>query len=251
MDALVELSPPPEGGSDDESPTARRAPTDAQFRALFEPRGVLVTGASSHPGKFGFVSLHNLLASGYAGGVYGTNLKGEEVLGIRTVADIDDLPDGEIDLVFVCTPAAANPGSARACARKGIGAAFLTSAGYGEAGDAGRRWPSRNSSHSPTNSASCSPAPTARASSAHRSRSARQIVAPYPPAGSIGVASQSGNFVSTFLNLARMTGVGISRAVSAGNAAGDGTPTTSAGTPRMRRPPSASPTSKGSPTGAV
>ena len=46
-----------------------------------------------------------------------------------------------------------------------------------------------------------------------------QIVAPYPPAGSIGVASQSGNFVSTFLNLSRMTGVGISRAVSAGNAA--------------------------------
>ena len=47
----------------------------------------------------------------------------------------------------------------------------------------------------------------------------RQIVAPYPPAGRIGVASQSGNFVSSFLNLARSTGVGISRAVSAGNAA--------------------------------
>ena len=46
-----------------------------------------------------------------------------------------------------------------------------------------------------------------------------QIVAPYPPAGHIGVASQSGNFVSTFLNLSRLSGVGISRAVSAGNAA--------------------------------
>ena len=46
-----------------------------------------------------------------------------------------------------------------------------------------------------------------------------QIVAPYPPAGRIGVASQSGNFVSSFMNLARATGVGISRAVSAGNAA--------------------------------
>jgi acyl-CoA synthetase (NDP forming) len=46
-----------------------------------------------------------------------------------------------------------------------------------------------------------------------------QIVAPYPPAGRIGVASQSGNFVSSFLNWATATGVGISRAVSAGNAA--------------------------------
>jgi acyl-CoA synthetase (NDP forming) len=46
-----------------------------------------------------------------------------------------------------------------------------------------------------------------------------QIVAPYPPAGRIGVASQSGNFVSSFLNMATASGVGISRAVSAGNAA--------------------------------
>jgi acetyltransferase len=49
-----------------------------------------------------------------------------------------------------------------------------------------------------------------------------QIVAPYPPAGRIAVASQSGNFVSSFLNYSRQTGVGISRAVSAGNAAAVG-----------------------------
>ena len=61
--------------------------TADQLDALFNPRGVLIAGASTHPGKFGFVSLHNLLAAGYAGGVYGTNLKGEQVLGITTVAD--------------------------------------------------------------------------------------------------------------------------------------------------------------------
>jgi acetyltransferase len=46
-----------------------------------------------------------------------------------------------------------------------------------------------------------------------------QIVAPYPPAGRIGIVSQSGNFVSSFLNLSIQSGVGVSRAVSAGNAA--------------------------------
>src|SRR4029077_19745696 len=46
-----------------------------------------------------------------------------------------------------------------------------------------------------------------------------QIVAPYPPAGHIAIASQSGNFVSSFQNWAVQTGVGVSRAVSAGNAA--------------------------------
>src|SRR5690606_15180105 len=49
-----------------------------------------------------------------------------------------------------------------------------------------------------------------------------QIVAPYPPPGRIGIASQSGNFVSTFMNYARHFGVGVSRAVSAGNAAAVG-----------------------------
>jgi acyl-CoA synthetase (NDP forming) len=219
VDALVELSPPPaDAEGDAPPPAARPAPTDAQFRALFEPRGVLVTGASSHPGKFGFVSLHNLLASGYAGGVYGTNLKGEEVLGVKTVADIDDLPDGAIDLVFVCTPAAANPDLLRACARKGIGAAFLTSAGYGEAGDEGRIAEQELVALADELGILLA-GPNGQGVVSTPASLCAQIVAPYPPAGSIGVASQSGNFVSTFLNLSRMTGVGISRAVSAGNAA--------------------------------
>ena len=56
-------------------------PSDEQFLALFEPAGVVVAGASSHPGKFGFVALHNILASGYRGRVYATNLQAEPVLG--------------------------------------------------------------------------------------------------------------------------------------------------------------------------
>ncbi|MFP6654861.1 MAG: hypothetical protein VCB25_04490, partial [Myxococcota bacterium] len=49
-----------------------------------------------------------------------------------------------------------------------------------------------------------------------------QIVAPNPPPGRIGVASQSGNLVSSFLNYAVATGVGISKAVSLGNSAQTG-----------------------------
>ena len=113
VDALVEIGEP-----DTSIATARPRPSDAQFKALFEPQGVLVTGASTHPGKFGFVSLHNILAGGFAGGIYGTNLQGENVLGIQTVADIEQLPDNSIELVFVCTPASANPALLRACAAK-------------------------------------------------------------------------------------------------------------------------------------
>jgi acetyltransferase len=46
-----------------------------------------------------------------------------------------------------------------------------------------------------------------------------QIVAPYPPAGRISIASQSGNLLSSLLNYATLTNVGVSKAVSAGNSA--------------------------------
>ena len=213
VDALVEI------GAGDATPgEVHVAPTREQFEALFNPRGVLVTGASTHPGKFGFVALHNILAAGYAGAVFGTNLQGEEVLGIRTVADIASLPTDVIDLVVVCTPASANADLLRACAAKGVTAAFLTSAGYGEAGPAGRR--AETELIELANELGILLAgPNGQGVVSTPAKLCAQIVAPYPPAGRIGVASQSGNFVSSFLNYARASGVGISRAVSAGNAA--------------------------------
>ena len=213
VDALVELCDP----TTPEAPSRKR-PTDAQFRALFEPRGVLVAGASAHPGKFGFVGLHNILASGYTGAVYGTNLEGEEVLGIRTVADVATLPEGPIDLVFVCTPAGANTGLLRACAAKGVKAAFVTTAGYGEAGQAGRAAEAELVALADELGMLLA-GPNGQGLVSTPVDLCAQIVAPYPPRGRIAVASQSGNLVSSFMNYARQTGVGLSRAVSAGNAA--------------------------------
>ncbi|HLM64627.1 MAG TPA: CoA-binding protein [Acidimicrobiales bacterium] len=194
-----------------------------RFQALFEPRGVLVAGASTHPGKFGFVSLHNILAGGYEGKVFGTNRDGAEVLGVQTVADVADLPDGEIDLVFVCTPAPANPDLLRACAKKGITAAFVASAGYGEAGDEGVA-AQRDLVALADELGILLAGPNGQGVVSPPASLCAQIVAPNPPRGHIAIASQSGNFVSSFENYAQLTGVGVSRAVSAGNAAAVGVP---------------------------
>ncbi|MSO86716.1 MAG: hypothetical protein EXQ71_04245 [Acidimicrobiia bacterium] len=188
------------------------------FRALFEPRAVLVAGVSTHPGKFGFVSLHNIVASGYAGGVYGTSREAGEVLGIPIVASLEDLPDGVIDLVFVCTPAAANAELLRACAGKGIRAAFLASAGYGEAGEEGEALQAELVALAEELGMLVA-GPNGQGVVSTPAQLCAQIVAPYPPAGGIAIASQSGNFISSFMNYAVQTGVGVSRAVSAGNAA--------------------------------
>jgi acetyltransferase len=185
---------------------------------LFDPKGIVVAGASTHPGKFGFVALHNILANGYAGKVFATNTKGESVLGIDSFTSIDQLPDGEVDLAFVCTPAAANPDLLRAAAAKGVRAAFIASAGYGEAGDEGRR--AEDELVALCDELGIAMAgPNGQGLVSTPSDLCAQIVAPFPPKGSIGIASQSGNFVSSFLNYARSSGIGVSRAVSAGNSA--------------------------------
>ncbi|HEX8580885.1 MAG TPA: CoA-binding protein [Acidimicrobiales bacterium] len=189
-----------------------------RFRALFEPRGVVVAGASTHPGKFGFVTLHNLLAAGYRGRVLATNLDGAPVLGVETARSVDDLPAGEADLVVVCTPPAAVPAVLRSSAAKGITAAFVTTAGYGEAGEDGRRAEAELVALA-DGLGMLLAGPNGQGVVSTPVSLCAQIVAPYPPAGRIGVASQSGNFVSSFQNWAVQTGVGISRAVSAGNAA--------------------------------
>jgi acetyltransferase len=220
VDALVEVG---ERASDG-SPTGRavtQAREEKDLAPLFEPRGVIVAGASSHPGKFGFVALHNILAGGFSGSVGATNLEGTPVLGVDTVANIDDLPDAPWDLVFVCTPAGANPDLLRACARRGVRAAFLTSAGYGEAGEEGRR-----AEHDlvalADELAILVAGPNGQGVVSTPAKLCAQIVAPNPPPGRIAIASQSGNFVSSFENWATQTGVGVSRAVSAGNAAAVG-----------------------------
>ena len=188
------------------------------LQPLFEPRGIVVAGASTHPGKFGFVSLHNILASGYQGALYALNRDGTPVLDVPTVTSFDEVPEGAVDLVFVCTPASANPDLLRAAAARGVRAAFIAAAGYGEGDGAGRHLQDElvalcdelgMVAAGPNGQGVVSP-PVGMCA---------QIVGPDPPAGHIAVASQSGNLVSSFLNYATQTEVGISRAVSAGNAA--------------------------------
>ena len=195
--------------------------TTDQFRALFDPAGVVVAGASTHPGKFGFVALHNILANGYEGRVFATNREAVEVLGVQTVTGLDEVPAGEADLVFVCTPAAGNADLLRQAADKGIRAAFLASAGYGEAGEDGRRAQDELVALA-ADLGVLLVGPNGQGLVSTPSKLCAQIVAPYPPAGRIGIVSQSGNFVSSFMNLARWSGVGVSRALSAGNAAAVG-----------------------------
>ncbi|HEX2484414.1 MAG TPA: acetate--CoA ligase family protein, partial [Myxococcota bacterium] len=216
VDALVELAEPAPPAS---SPPARSdAEVLARLRPLFHPRGVVVAGVSSHPGKFGFVALHNLRRYGYRGRVFAVNREGAEVLGESTLRDVALVPEGEADLVFVCTPNQANEELLRACAKRGVRAAFVASGGYAEAGPEGRALQDRLVATAEELDMVVA-GPNGQGVVSTAESMCAQIVAPYPPPGRIGVASQSGNLVSSFLHYACLTGIGVSKAVSAGNSA--------------------------------
>jgi acetyltransferase len=216
VDALVELgepaAPPP-------LPAPRGDAEElARLRPLFHPRGVVVAGVSSHPGKFGFVALHNLRRYGYRGAVFPVNRDGAEVLGEPTLRDVAQVPEGAADLVFVCTPNQANEELLRGCAKRGVRAAFVASGGYGEAGEEGRRLEERLV-ETAEQLGMVVAGPNGQGLISTAESMCAQIVAPYPPPGRISVASQSGNLVSSFLNYACLTGIGVAKAVSAGNSA--------------------------------
>ncbi len=219
VDALVELRAAPA-----EVEAAEPLGDDAvreRFRPLFHPRGIIVAGVAGHPGKFGFVTLHNLKRFGYGGDLFPVKPDGAEVLGGATLKDVAEVPDGAADLVVVCTPNKVNIELLRACAKKGVKAAFVTSAGYGEAGEEGRAM-QRELVATAEELGMLLIGPNGQGVISTPASMCAQIVAPYPPPGRIGVASQSGNLVSSYMNYAVATGVGVSKAVSLGNSAQTG-----------------------------
>jgi acyl-CoA synthetase (NDP forming) len=213
VDALVELD---DSAADAAGPVYEPVSTQA-LAALFDPRSVAVVGVSSHPAKFGFTTLHNVISQGFRGPVYPVKASGEPVLGLQTFTSVAAVPAGDLDLVVLCTPPDANETVLREAAAKGARSAYVISAGYRDAGAEGAAL-----EHSLKDLAAelgmIIAGPNGQGFVSTPSSLCAQCVAPYPPAGPISIVSQSGNCTSSLMNYARSAGVGIARAISAGNA---------------------------------
>lgn len=190
---------------------------------LFNPRGVCIVGASTHPGKFGFVALHNLIVSGYSGRIIAIGRGASDYLGVETYADVGEMPSGVVDAAFICTPREGNEHILAQLADRGVRAVFVATAGYREADADGAAAESsliREAIRLGVTVAGVN----GQGLVSTPANLCLQIVAPFPPPGLIGIASQSGNFVSTWMNISRLRNVGISRALSVGNAPHVGVP---------------------------
>ncbi len=103
---------------------------------FFHPDGVAIIGATDNPAKGGYHILRNTLA-GYGGRVYPVNPRYAEILGTKCYPDIESIP-GDFDLAIYFIPAKSLPDTIRACAKKGVKAIIIESAGFSEVGEEGR-----------------------------------------------------------------------------------------------------------------
>ena len=86
--------------------------------------------------KHGYIVLNNIRDTGFPGGVYGISRRLKDVDGIPCFPDLASIPE-PVDTAFLAIPAEAAVQAVRDCARAGLKAVIVGSAGYAESLDAG------------------------------------------------------------------------------------------------------------------
>jgi acetyl coenzyme A synthetase (ADP forming)-like protein len=104
--------------------------------AIFRPKSVAIIGASSTPGKVGYVLANNLLKSGYDEPVFLINVKGGEILGKSAYKTINDVPE-DVELAVIAIPSEYVLETVKECGEKGVKAIIIISAGFKETGHEG------------------------------------------------------------------------------------------------------------------
>ena len=215
----VELDLPPTSGSGPEAQryldavVERAARADvASLRPLLAPRSVVVFGAGRRPDSVGRLVLRRIVGAGFTGPVHVVHPHAAAVGGVPCVPGVADLPR-DIDLAVLCVPAAAVPEVAEQCGRHGVRGLLVITAGVtGDPALAGglsaavTRHGMRMVGPNCLGLADTDPAERLQAS----------FAAPLP-AGSTGLAVQSGGVLIALAAVLDRLGLGVSTAVSTGD----------------------------------
>ncbi len=116
--------------------STRKKASASGLDSIFRPRSVAVIGASRRPGSIGWQVLHNLVSGGFEGKVFPVNPHTEVLHSIkcyRAVTAIDD----PVDLAVITIPKEGVPKAIEQCAKKGVGAVVVITAGFKETGAQG------------------------------------------------------------------------------------------------------------------
>ncbi|MDN5795118.1 MAG: GNAT family N-acetyltransferase [Intrasporangium sp.] len=188
-------------------------------RTILFPERVAVIGASRRPDSVGAMVLANILASGYRGELFVVHPEAEEVQGVAAHRSLMDLP-GPVDLAVVLVPAEQVQGVVSDCARAGVKALLVMSAGFAEAGSEGAERQEQLRRTVRLSGMRMVGPNSFGLINAHTDVRLNATLAPVvPPAGRLGLFAQSGALGVAVLASAARRGLGISVFASAGNRA--------------------------------
>ena len=193
--------------------------TAASLRPFFKPNAVAVVGASRDPQSIGFRILDALVRSRFRGAVYPVNPKTTVVGSIRAYPSVSVLPE-QVDLAILSVPRDSVLDAIDDCARRGVRALVVITAGFAEADDKGKHLQRLLVEHvrgygmrmvGPNCMGLLNADPEVRLNAS--------FSPVFPQPGRLAMSSQSGALGLAILGLAAQRHLGLSTFVSVGNKA--------------------------------
>jgi acyl-CoA synthetase (NDP forming) len=188
------------------------------FDRMFHPPSIAIVGISrTYTGLGGQLFLKNLQHAEYPGKIYLINPTVGEIGGIKAFSSISALPE-VVDLAMICTPAQFVPAILEECGRKGVRNIHILSSGFKELGTPeGSQLEEEVRRQALTGGLNVI-GPNCMGPYVPKSRLMLWGQIPATP-GSLAFLSQSGTLTQRMSEHAHFMGMGISKAVSLGNAA--------------------------------
>ena len=184
---------------------------------ITHPRSVAFWGASANPTGMGSVQLETLLSGGFEGRVYPIHPKHEEVAGLKAYKSIFDVPE-TVDLAFFTLPTKVVPDILEDCGKAGVKKAIVVSGGFGEGDDEGKRLQARLVEIAKKyDMRFLGPNCLGVVNTYHNMST--MFLQYDMERGYIGMASQSGSFITQIFTHLEKFGIAFSQAFSVGNEA--------------------------------
>lgn len=106
------------------------------LRKFFDPKSVVLIGATERENSVGRTIFENLLRGREIRKIYPVNPRREHVLGLKCYRNVKELPE-VVDLAVIATPADTVSKVLEECGEMGVQAAIIISAGFSEIGEEG------------------------------------------------------------------------------------------------------------------
>ncbi len=200
-----------------DAPSREHHAVALSLRPILDPGSVAVIGASRQPGTIGAALIGNVKNCGFTGPIYPVNPKADEIAGLRAYPSVSSIGT-KVEMALVAVPAHLVEKAVCDCARAGVRGLVIITSGFGEISNEGQEVERRlrdlcRASGMRMVGPNCmgilntDPAVSLNAT----------FVPPWPPAGNIGMLSQSGALGYSILEHFQSLHIGISTFVSVGN----------------------------------